>query len=266
PRWLLHCRSLSPSPGDQLADNADRDLLRGLGADIETDRSDDPLPLVSIKPFLFQGFQQGLPLAPAPEQSDEARPGCQTAPHSVEIRMMAGCGDDDKIFRSQLQPGERVKHRPTDYQVGTREKLVGCAIGAFVNHHDPETAAICQAGHCPPHMAGAEHHQQRTTSLGLDVDRHAAAAGKAVFRSKDEFEIPGSLVLKCCQGSLDGFLLDTPSADSAEKTAVTSYQHLGSCLAGRRTAAGSDCGQCKSLTPAGEAYHLLVQFQIEQWS
>src|SRR6185369_16039187 len=101
---------------------------------------------------------------------------------------------------------------------------------------------------------------------GLDVDRHAAAAGKAVFRSKDEFEIPGSLVLKCCQGSLDGFLLDTPSADSAEKTAVTSYQHLGSCLAGRRTAAGSDCGQCKSLTLAGEPYHLLIQFQIEQWS
>src|SRR6185369_10550755 len=263
-RWLPHCCSLPSPPGDQLADDADSDFLRGLGADIETDRGDDPLPLAGIKPFLFQGFQQGLTFAPAPEQADEARPGCQTPPHGIEIRLMAGCGNDDNFFRPELQPGKSVKHRPTDNQVGTREQLVGCAFGAFVNHNHPETAAVCQSGYCPPHMAGAEHYQQRTSSLGLDVDRHAAAAGKAVFRSQDEFEIPGSLIRKCFQGSLDGFLFDTPSADSAEKAAVTVHQHLGSCLAGRRTAAGSDCGQYKSLTPAGEAYHLLVQFQVKQ--
>ena len=40
---------------------------------------------LSIKAFLFQGLQQGLPFAPAPQQADEAGLGCQAAPHGSEI-------------------------------------------------------------------------------------------------------------------------------------------------------------------------------------
>src|SRR5512133_285230 len=69
----------------QLADDADRDLFRGLGADGKPNRRYHPATLPGVEAFLAKGLEQGLPFTMAAEQADEAGCCCQTATHGSEV-------------------------------------------------------------------------------------------------------------------------------------------------------------------------------------
>ena len=50
-----------------------------------------------------------------------------------------------KLSRSELQAVKGLVNRQADDLIGTGQQFGNGALGAFVNHHHPETAAVGQA-------------------------------------------------------------------------------------------------------------------------
>jgi hypothetical protein len=103
---------------NKLTDYADRQLFRGLGADVQPHRRDDPPHLFVGAAFGMQCFQESGTLAPAPHQADETGRRFQTAPNRSEIMNMPRRGDDHAGIPGNPGLGKRLRHRAAEDLVG----------------------------------------------------------------------------------------------------------------------------------------------------
>lgn len=93
---------MTPPLLNQLANDTDRDLFRGLRPNLNPNRGNDPGLVLRSEPLFCQGLQQSLPFASAPDQTDEAGFTPQRLPNRRKIVQMSGRGDDDVVVKVAL--------------------------------------------------------------------------------------------------------------------------------------------------------------------
>ena len=96
---ILAVRAHTGSLIDQFRGNADRDLLRGLRADGQTDGQMHAVDLCVGKAVPAKKIAHDAKLFPAPETADIPRRTGERLPQYLKIRSMAGRHDDDIILR-----------------------------------------------------------------------------------------------------------------------------------------------------------------------
>ena len=214
----------------QLGEDADGDLLGGLGADVVADGGVQLLQLLLAHPLLAQRLGEGLHLALAGEQPQIGE-GTADEPIQRLLVLMVG-GDDDEVGGLD---GQFLDHRADGiglHQMGTgREEVRVEAPLEAIPYMDIKAERRRGMGHSPVDVAGTNEHQPWSQTIDIDIDRHGTTAIR-----------PDRMLTVACHPAvedarlalgngghrfLDHQPLDHAAADGTEDLAIGHYQHLG---------------------------------------
>ncbi len=214
----------------QLGEDADGDLLGGLGTYVVADGGVQPLQLLLTHPLLAQGLGEGLHLALAGEQPQIGE-GTADEPIQRLLVLVVG-GDDDEVGGLD---GKLLDHRADGIgllQMGTGREAIGAeAPLEAIPHVDVKAERRRSMGQRPVDVAGTDQYQPGAQAVDVDIDRHGAAA----IRAHRMLAVAGHPAVEDARLALGngrhGFLDHQPlyhaAADGAEDPAIGHHQHLG---------------------------------------
>src|SRR3954471_20266589 len=255
--------------GDQLGEDADGDLLRRHGADVEADWRVHALEQGGRRLVLGERAVDARDLGAAADQSEIAQVARRERAQRLEVVGMAA-GDDHHVrMRGDIRARDPGRDVIDDDLRGGRKTLGVGELLAIVHDMHAEADLFRDPREMETDVTGADDVELGRGLDGLDVDVHLAAA--------DQPRLLGEVVVKLVMHQLrlaradrlacfaEGVVFVAPAADRADQAPIAEDEHLRADALWRRSGGRNDRHQCRRLAALERIGHGGKHFTVHLW-
>jgi hypothetical protein len=191
---LLRERPAAPAARrlDDLGSHGDRDLGRGLRADVEAQGRMNPRQPLRLDALGGELFERGPDPAAAADHADIGGLGAapRERPQTHVIVTVSACHEDDARPPADGDPRQRVREIGYDDAVGVGEPFPARELRPIVQHRDPEVEQAPDGGERLGHVAGADDHELERRGPALHVQLDVARDPPAAHRVRGIEQLP----------------------------------------------------------------------------
>src|SRR5208282_297715 len=199
---------------NDLRDDRDRNLLRRLATDRDTERRMNVAEPGFGNPALADSIERGLHPAARTDHPDESARLHQRRTYNFLVERMAARHGNQIAVAVERERVDRGRERFDDYFVGIREPLTVCKRCAIVDHRDVKPDHRSQRTQRHRDMARADDYQPLRSDDRIDEQAHAAVGFEMRDRLKPaatiDFEQGGNRAVRslddlrdCSRGQID---------------------------------------------------------------
>jgi xanthine dehydrogenase small subunit len=224
---------LAAAQGDELRDDAHRDLFGGDRTDVQADRREQALEGQIALAFVTDTLDEAKDLAATADEADVARLVVGGRLQRALVQLMIVRDDDDPIALIELVATKRVAWI-VEQKLTTGKSLGRVELIALVHHPHVESHRQCQGRGRTRYMARTEQPQPRCRKDRFHEDVHSASAAHAEVVRQVTGQKLAFAALEDSLQHLSHQVFDSAPAHGSQRASILPEQQARARLLGRR--------------------------------